>query len=110
MVPDAQQPDEPKDHKFGSYCFEELEPAKVLETVSTEVNEPQEVSSEDLKCPLKSWESSKEESVMKNYERNPEEKQPQANSSESQETSQNLWVLVEVESFEFKFKKKPPGK
>ena len=37
VVPDAQQPDEPKDHEFGSYCFEELEPAKVLETVSTEI-------------------------------------------------------------------------
>ena len=36
VVPNAQQPDEPKDHEFGSYCFEELEPAKVMEVVSTE--------------------------------------------------------------------------
>ena len=28
VVPDAQQPDEPKDHKFGSYCFKELEQQK----------------------------------------------------------------------------------
>ena len=46
MVPDAQQPDEPKDHEFGSYCFEELEPAKVLEVISTEVIEPQGITSE----------------------------------------------------------------
>ena len=46
VVPDAQQPDEPKDHEFGSYCFEKLEPAKVLEEVSTEVTEQQVGGSE----------------------------------------------------------------
>ena len=40
MVPDAQQVDEAKDHEFGSYCFEELEPTKTLEIVATEVIEP----------------------------------------------------------------------
>ena len=30
---------EPDDHEFGSYCFEELEPAKVIKKVSTEVIE-----------------------------------------------------------------------
>ena len=39
VVPDAQKTKEPDDHKFGSYCFEELEPAKVMEKVSTEVIE-----------------------------------------------------------------------
>ena len=45
MIPDAQQPDEPKNHEFGSYCFEELEPAKVMEAISTEVIEMQVVTS-----------------------------------------------------------------
>ena len=39
VVPDAQKTKEPDDHEFGSYCFEELEPAKVMEKVSTEVIE-----------------------------------------------------------------------
>ena len=39
VVPDAQKTKEPDDHKFGSYCFEELEPTKVMEKVSTEVIE-----------------------------------------------------------------------
>ena len=39
MVPDAQQQKEPNDQEFGSYYFEELKPAKVLETFSTEVIE-----------------------------------------------------------------------
>ena len=53
MIPDAQQPDEPKDYEFGSYCFEELEPAKVMELISTEVIETQAVSSEVVECLLK---------------------------------------------------------
>ena len=39
IVPDAQKTKEPDDQEFGSYCFEELEPAKVMEKVSTEVIE-----------------------------------------------------------------------
>ena len=39
LVPDAQKSKEPDDQDFGSYCFEELEPAKVMETISTEVIE-----------------------------------------------------------------------
>ena len=39
IVPDAQKAKEPDDQEFGSYCFEELEPAKVMETISTEVIE-----------------------------------------------------------------------
>ena len=38
--PDARQAEEAEGHEFGSYCFEELKPAKVLEIVSTEVIEP----------------------------------------------------------------------
>ena len=39
VVPDAQKAKEPDDQEFGSYCFEELEPAKVMETINTEVIE-----------------------------------------------------------------------
>ena len=39
VVPDAQKTREPDDQEFGSYCFEDLEPAKVMEKVSTEVIE-----------------------------------------------------------------------
>ena len=39
VVPDAQKSKEPDDQEFSSYCFEELEPAKVMETISMEVIE-----------------------------------------------------------------------
>ena len=39
VVPDAQKTKEPEDQEFSSYCFEDLEPAKVMEKVSTEVIE-----------------------------------------------------------------------
>ena len=39
VVPDAQKTKEPDDQEFGSYRFKELEPAKVMEKVSTEVIE-----------------------------------------------------------------------
>ena len=39
VIPDAQKTKEQDDHEFGSYCFEELEPAKVMKKVSTEVIE-----------------------------------------------------------------------
>ena len=53
VVPDAQKSKEPDDQEFGSYCFEELEPAKVMETISTEVIELSD-GSEDSKCSQKS--------------------------------------------------------
>ena len=39
IASDAQKSKEADDQEFGSYCFEELEPAKVMETISTEVIE-----------------------------------------------------------------------
>ena len=39
VVPDAQKTREPDNQEFSSYCFEELEPTKVMEKVSTEVFE-----------------------------------------------------------------------
>ena len=68
MIPDAQQPGEPKDHEFGSYCFEELEPAKILEIISTEVIEMQDVTSPGEECSLKSRKSSEMEAIVPNYE------------------------------------------
>ena len=52
--PDARQTGEAEGHKFGSYCFEELKPAKVLETISTEVIQLQGRSSETVECSLNS--------------------------------------------------------
>ena len=39
VVPDAQKTKERDDQEFSSYCFEELEPAKVMEKISMEVIE-----------------------------------------------------------------------
>ena len=39
VVPDAEKTKEPDDQEFGSYCFEDLEPAKVMEKPSTDVVE-----------------------------------------------------------------------
>ena len=50
VTPEAQQIEEARNHEFGSYCFEELEPAKTLETVATEVIEPQVQPSEAVDC------------------------------------------------------------
>ena len=36
VIPDAQKTEEPEGQEFGSYCFEELKPAEVLETVAVE--------------------------------------------------------------------------
>ena len=36
VVPDAQKTEEPEGQEFGSYCFEELKPVEVLETVAVE--------------------------------------------------------------------------
>ena len=46
--------DEAKNHKFGSFCFEELEPAKTLEIVATEVIEPHVEAGETVDCSQKS--------------------------------------------------------
>ena len=58
IVPDAQQTKEPDDQEFGSYCFEELEPAKVMKKVSTEVielmdNSEYQNDSQETRCKRK---------------------------------------------------------
>ena len=68
MDPDTGQTDEPQGHEFGSYCFEDLQPAKVLEVISTEVIKLKEVNSEDEKHSLKSckqWKAKNIESTQK---------------------------------------------
>ena len=84
IVPDAQESKEPDDQEFGSYCFKELEPTKVMETVSTEVIELTD-GSEDSRCSQKSQKSLEKGGVMKNADTN--KKKTQDNNSEFQEHS-----------------------
>ena len=86
VVPDAQKLKEPDDQEFGSYCFKELEPAKVLETISTEVIELA-YGSEDLKYWQKLRKPLEKEGVIRN-EDTQEEKTQDAN-SKFQKHSQN---------------------
>ena len=53
IAPEAQKSKELDNQEFGSYCFEELEPAKVMETISTEVIELID-DSKNLECLQKS--------------------------------------------------------
>ena len=64
MVLDAQQPEEPKDHEFGRYCFEELEPAKVFEIVSKKVIETQATTSKFVKGLIDSQKSCEVDDIM----------------------------------------------
>ena len=106
MVPDAQKTKEPDDHEFSSYCFEELEPAKVMEKISTEVIELNDSS----QFPNDSQESRKplEKSGVK--ENSTDEKKTQDADSEFPEHSQNLQAESEVKTFEIKFEEKPKEK
>ena len=103
VVPDAQKIKEPDDQEFGSYCFEELEPAKVMEKVSTEVielmdnSEYQNVSQESRKSLEKPGEK----------ENSREEKKTQDTDSEFPEHSQNSRMELAVKTFEMKFDEKP---
>ena len=106
VTPDAQQPDEPEDHEFGSNCSEELEAAKILETISTEVIELQTVNSEGVERLLESWESPEVEGVVINYGQGSREKRPQVVGSESNESSQNSQIQDEIGVFNFKYEEK----
>ena len=104
VVPDAQKTKEPDDQEFGSYCFEELEPAKVMEKVSTEVIELTDKS----EFPNDSQKSRK--SLEKSGEKGTDEKNTQHADSEFQEHSQNLRMESAVKTFEIKFGEKPREK
>ena len=103
VVPNAQKTKEPDNHEFGSYCFEELEPAKVMEKVSTEViefndNSEYQNGSQEL---LKTLEKPgiKENST--------DEKKAQDTDSKFPEHSHNLRTESAVKTFELKFEEKP---
>ena len=107
MVPDTQQPDEPKDHEFGSYCFQEVEPAKVLEEFSMEVIEPQGLTSKNVECSLKSQKLSEVKDVALTRKKTPcRKEQMQAGSSKFSEQSQNSRISTKVGIFELKYEKK----
>ena len=90
VVPDAQKTKEPDDQEFGSYCFEELEPAKVMEKVSTEVIE----LNDNSELPNDSQELRKSLEKPDVKENSTDEKNTQDADSEFQEHSQNLRTIV----------------
>ena len=104
VVPDAQKTKEPDDQEFGSYCFEELEPAKVMEKVSMEVIELKDNSG----FPNDSQKSRK--SLEKSGEKGTDEKNTQDADSEFQEHSRNSRTESAVKTFEIKFDEKPTEK
>ena len=103
VVPDAQKTKEPDDQEFGSYCFEELEPAKVMEKVSTEVIELTD-NSEYQNDSKESRKTLEKPGVKEN---NTDEKEAQDVDSEFSEHSPNLWTEPGVKTFEIKFDEKP---
>ena len=106
MVPDAQKTKEPDDEEFGSYCFEELEPAKVMEKVSTEVIE----LTDDSEYQNDSQESRKPLEKPGVKENSRDEKKTQDADSKFPEHSQNSRMQSAVKTFEIKFEEKPRGK
>ena len=106
VVPDAQKTKEPDDQEFGSYCFEELEPAKVMEKVSTEVIELKDNS----EFPYDSQESRKSLEKPVESKISIEEKKAQGSYSEFSEHFQNSWTESAVKTFEIKLEEKPKEK
>ena len=102
IVPDAQKIKEPDDQEFGSYCFEELEPAKVMEIVSTEVIELTG-NSEFSNDSQKSRKTLEKPGVKEN---STDEKEAQDVDSKFSEHSQNLRTESAVKTFELKFDEK----
>ena len=99
VVPDAQKTKEPDDHEFGSYCFEELEPAKVMKKVSTEVIE----LTDNSEYQNDSQESRKSQEKPDENEISIEEKKTQDFYSKFPEHSQNSRTESAVKIFEMKF-------
>ena len=103
VVLDAQKTREPEDQEFGSYCFEDLEPAKVMEKVGTEVielmdNSEYQNDSQELRRILEKL-GENESSI--------EEKKTQVFNSEFPEHSQNSQTESAVKTFQMKFDEKP---
>ena len=106
VVPDAQKTKEPVDKEFSRYCFEELEPAKVMETINTEVIELTN-SSKNTNDLQKLWKPLEKPVVRRN---STDEKKAQDTNSEFQEHSENSQMELTVETFEIKFEEKPTEK
>ena len=108
VIPDAQQADEAKNHEFGSYCFEELESVKTLETIATEIIEPQVQASETVDCSQKLPKLTKEDKCNEKARGNfTEQIKMQAEDSKVSEYSQNSRSRNEVSIFELKYDKQP---
>ena len=103
IVPDAQKTKEPDDQEFGSYCFEDLEPAKVMGKVGTEIIELMDNS----KYQNDSQESRKSQEKPDVKENGTDEKEMQSTDSEFPEHSQNSRAEVAVTIFKMKFGEKP---
>ena len=103
VVPDAQKTKEPDDQEFSSDCFEDLEPAKVMEKVSTDVVELLD-NSEYQKD---SQELGKSQEKPGESEISIEEKKVQDFYSEFSKHSQNLRTELAVKVFELKLEEKP---
>ena len=103
VVPDAQKTKEPDDQEFGSYCFEDLEPAKVMEKVSTDVVELLD-NSEYKKD---SQDSRKSQEKPAGSEISIEEKKAQDSYSEFPEHSPNSRMESAVKAFELNVEDKP---
>ena len=103
VVPDAQKTKEPDDQEFGSYCFEDLETAKVMEKVSTDVVEL--LDNSEYQKDSQEWQKSLEKPVES--EISIEEKKVQDSYSEFSEHSQNSQTELAVKTFEIKCEEKP---
>ena len=103
VVPDAQKTKEPDDQEFGSYSFEELEPAKVMEKVSTEVIE----LTDNSEYQNDSQESRKTQEKPGVKENSTDEEEVQDIDSEFSEHSPNSQMEPAVKTFEMKFDEKP---
>ena len=103
VVPDAQKIRELEDQEFGSYCFEDLEPAKVMAKVSTEIIELTD-NSEHQNNSQESWKSLKKPGIKEN---STDEREAQDTESEFPEHSQNSRTESAVKTFEMKFDEKP---
>ena len=103
VVPDAQKTKEPDDQEFGSYCFEELEPAKVMRKVGTEVIE----LIDNREHQNDSQESRKSQQKPNAKENSTDEKEGQDTDCEFPEHSHNLRTESSIKTFEMKFDEKP---
>ena len=103
VVPDAQKTKEPDDQEFGSYCFEELEPAKVMEKVSTDVIE----LNDNSEVPNDSQELLKTLGKTGVKENSTDNKKAQDTDSEFLEHSHNSRTESAVKTFQIKFEEKP---